>query len=103
MQVLKTKFFQAVFLALVAVATLFPPFNWGEERLGTERERKLLQRDNPGLYQAIPIKEYSFLFADSEEVFFNESLHRRVILPELMLEYLLAFIVAVSIGSFRKQ
>lgn len=103
MQVLKTRVFQVVFLALVVVATLFPPFNWGEERLGTERERHLLRRDTPGLYQAIPIKEYSFLFADSKKEFFNQSLQRRVILPELMLEYLLAFVVAVLIGSFRKQ
>ena len=115
---INSRSFQILFLALVAVATLFPPFNWGEELLGTETERARLKARNSSLYQSIPIKDYSFLFADSKKKFLvswgwnnersesiplYEALRRRIIIPELALEYFLAFLVAAIASSIPRR
>ena len=101
------------FLALVTVVTLFPPFNWGEERLGlgTERERRVMQARLGDMYDRLPIKTYSFLFGNSERDFLRWSwdgqqsvqvpvaLHRRLMTAELVLEYLLALVVSFFVAQ----
>jgi len=91
-----------VFLSLSLVSTLFPPCNWGEEMLRTERERFI--NSNLGL----PIKEYSFIFSDNKKVFKFDwdnyqqisiqkayTLHRTILFSELIIEYILVFIISV--------
>lgn len=56
------------FFVLASLATLFPPYNWGEERLQTEEGKNNL------IYGArardvLPLKDYAFLFGDSAERF----------------------------------
>ncbi len=103
--------FTFTFLALVTVATLFPPFNWGEERLGTEMERRVTQAWHRNLYDRLPIKTYSFLFGNSKRDFLEWSwdgqqsvqvpvaLQRRLITAELVLEYLLALVVSFLVAQ----
>lgn len=98
-----------VFLTLVAAATLFPPFRWGEEKLRTERERRMLAFEfNINATEVLPVKKYGFLFGDSKQQFqvwgWDDRqkksmpkymvLERHLILIELLLEYFLAFVVA---------
>ncbi len=101
--------FKLTFLSLVTAATLFPPFNWGQEWLTTEAERRLIMR-HPWMYERLPIKTYAFLFGNSKKAFLvnwgwdsykQESipifraLERRLNTTELLLEYVLALVVAV--------
>ena len=99
------------FLGLLSVATLFPPFNWGEELLRTETERRLTWLRHRSLYDRLPIKTYSFLFSDSKRDFLKWGwdgrqsvqvpvlLHRRLIREELMLEYVLALVVSLLVAQ----
>ena len=90
-------------------ATLFPPFRWGEEKLKTERERRMLAFEfDIKPTEVLPIKKYGFLFGDSKQQFQiwgwdekqkqsvpkNMVLERQLIVTELFLECFLAFIVA---------
>jgi len=92
------------------MATLFPPFRWGEEKLRTERERRMLTVEfNINATEVLPIKKYDFLFSDSKKQFLvswgwdNQQkksipnymmLERQLIVTELLLEYFLAFVIA---------
>jgi hypothetical protein len=99
------------FLVLVTAATLFPPYHWGEDklRLGTEVERRHAARELGELYGQIPIKRHAFLFGDSHQEFLGwgwqngqsvripVKLHRRVITAELVLQYVLAVVIAALV------
>jgi len=110
MKIISSQIFRLTFLVLVAVATLFPPFNWGEEILGTELERLRMKANDPELYNRLPIKSYSFLFEDAKQEFLvkwgwdsdiylsvpvYEILQRHLNIGELILEYILALIIAL--------
>lgn len=88
-----------MFLLFCLAATLFPPFIWGEELLKGPEARLNLSQSGVGL----PIKKYAFLFGDSKQRFnsglwrwdneqkqsvpIHVTLQRRLLLPELILEY----------------
>ncbi|HUS11040.1 MAG TPA: hypothetical protein VMZ30_11280 [Pyrinomonadaceae bacterium] len=98
-----------IFFGLCLLATLFPPFLWGEELFQQEDisfEYKLQLSQSGGL----PVKKYAFLFGASKQRLYsgvwlwNESegrsgpfylaVQRRLLVSELLLEYVLAFIIA---------
>jgi len=99
------------FLLLSMIATMFPPFIWGEELLKDQGVRVRVSLRGVDL----PVKSYAFLFGDSKQKFdsglwgWDETkqeprktlitLQRNLLLPELMLEYVLALIVAL-LGAF---
>ena len=98
------------FVLLATIATLFPPFHWGEEQLQTERERGVFRRFHSNMAEQIPIKSYSFLFGSSSRAFVEWAwdgrqsiqepivLRRRLVASELVLEYVLSGLVARAIG-----
>jgi hypothetical protein len=108
---IKHKLLLLLFLILVIPATLFPPFNWGEERLQTESEKRERLQWGQNVITAqefLPIKRYAFLFGASIGQFSSSdsgtgpietsiTLRRKMIVSELLLEYLLAFILAYLI------
>lgn len=82
-----------VFLIMSSIITLFPPFQWGNERLRTIEERKASRN----IYSDIlPVKEYNFIFSPFKKDFtINNniaSLNRELITSEIILEYLFAII-----------
>lgn len=103
------------FLLLASLATLFPPFHWGEEKLRTEAERRR-RIGGVRISEVLPIKKYAFLFGDSKREFqigwdaeknipVRLTLERSMITTELLLEYFLAFVlafIAFIIISLRK-
>src|SRR5687768_4375002 len=105
----KSKVIGITFFGLCLLATLFPPFLWGEELFQHQDasfEYKLKLSQSGGL----PVKKYAFLFGDSKQNLYsgfwswNEqewkskpiyvTAQRRLLGSELVLEYVLAFIVA---------
>lgn len=85
-----------IFLILSSFITLFPPFQWGVERLRTIEERKTSQNifsDN------LPIKEYNFIFSSSKKEFTvnnnTVSLNRVLITSEIILEYVFSIIISL--------
>lgn len=58
-----------VFLILATIISLFPPFEWGDENIKTERERI----KNRNILESLPIKEYDFLFASNKKYFITGS------------------------------
>jgi hypothetical protein len=61
-----------LFIILALLPTLFPPFNWGEERLQTVAERRERIVWGPDVVMAqeiLPIKKQAFLFSDSKRQF----------------------------------
>jgi len=102
----------AVFFGLSLVATLFPPFLWGEELFQEEisYERKIQLSQSGGL----PAKRYAFLFGDSKQKLYsgvwlwNESekrskpfyiaVQRKLLVSELILEYVIALILAALLA-----
>ncbi|MCC6550197.1 MAG: hypothetical protein IT279_09025 [Ignavibacteriaceae bacterium] len=110
--IFKNKYSLSVFLLLSLVITLFPPFSWGDERLSTESERKEFFGDKIAM-DVLPIKQYDFILSNSKREFplgwdwewnwksdsgksvlVTASLSRHLILGELIINYLLAFIVS---------
>jgi hypothetical protein len=97
------------FFGLCLLATLFPPFIWGEE-LFQEQDASLTYKLELSQSGGLPLKKYAFLFGDSKQKlysglwFWNEqekeskplyvSAQRRLLVSELLLEYVLAFIIA---------
>lgn len=55
----------AVFIFLAIGISLFPPFEFGNEKLRTLSERKL----NPKIVDKLPIKEYDFIFSSNKKYF----------------------------------
>ncbi len=54
-----------VFLILATIISLFPPFEWGDENIKTEKERTR----NRNILESLPIKKYDFLFATNKKYF----------------------------------
>ena len=54
-----------VFLFLATIISLFPPFEWGNKNIKTERERI----KNRNILESLPIKEYDFLFSSNKKLF----------------------------------
>jgi hypothetical protein len=105
-----------VLIFLFILATLFPPYSWGDERLKTKDERNKYIRDVGYLNDLLPIKEYDFLFSSSKkEIFvgwgFEQgkstkkyiTLERHLITEELLLNYVLCVLIAAIFLLFRKQ
>lgn len=108
-----SKLFVPIFFGLSVVATIFPPFVWGEDLFKEveSTEVKMYLSQEGGL----PIKKYAFLFGDSKQKFYsgvwfwNENekrsqpfyvtAQRRLLVAELLLEYVLALILA-SFAAF---
>jgi len=85
------------FLPLVAIATLFPPCLYGEHGIANEiaRVRSMPEFQRIQYFRmhpapSVPVKGYSFLFWPSSD--------RRVLIPDLFLEYVLALILAVFLS-----
>jgi hypothetical protein len=110
---IKSNTFIFILLFLIIVATLYPPFIWGEEKLRTSNERYDLQDSSPKAYDALPLKKYDFLFSSSKRQFqfdwgWNQykkesypiilSLQRRLDFSELALEYVLCVLFAIIIN-----
>ena len=55
----------AVFIFLAIGISLFPPFEFGNEKLRTLSERKL----NTEIVEKLPIKEYDFIFSNNKKYF----------------------------------
>lgn len=129
---LKYRLFIALSLSFLTLVTLFPPYNWGEERLQTIKERYRRVGDTVMAYEVLPIKRHSFLFGDSKKPFIMEHypkkeriednksenidmssysdeelmriagvqmLKRKLIVSDLILEYLLSMLLAYIIAS----
>jgi hypothetical protein len=101
----------AIFVLLAIIISLFPPFEFGDEKLRTLEERNLYY----SIADKLPIKEYSFIFSDNKKKFdlgwvwddyrkdaYQEicTLHRTIIFSELLVEYILAFFVSIIAGYF---
>lgn len=102
------KFVAIVFLLLAGLITLFPPYSYGEERMGSEAERT--QFIDPYLTQlrvkdVLPIKDRSSLFGDIKRdmvvAFGNKdkkpihmTLERKLLWSDLVLQYILALVLA---------
>lgn len=106
-----------IFLLLAIPITLFPPYNWGEERLQTETDKnsvivKGFEKD----YRAkdvLPKKKYAFVFGNDKRKFKDYELgivrslldrqkddivlQRSIIIGELILEYTIALLAAFII------
>ncbi|MCL4551179.1 MAG: hypothetical protein M1495_21725 [Bacteroidetes bacterium] len=54
-----------VFLSLATIISLFPPFEWGDENIRTEKERIR----NRNILGSLPIKKYDFLFSSNKKYF----------------------------------
>lgn len=92
-------------LLLGAAATLYPPYNWGEEKLVSERDRRRYG-------ERLPIKKHTFLMSDGYQNFsfwgwnYNTNaselqpmrLARKLIKEDLILEYVL--ILIISLGCY---
>src|SRR5262245_27172078 len=116
---LKSRGFLIPFSVLIIVATLYPPFYWGNEKLREWRglsENELNQlRRSPNEWAGyagranLPVKDYGFLFGAPRKNFLvawgwdpykresipvDFTLTRELIVWELVLEYVLAFAVA---------
>ena len=109
------KYVALIFLLLASIVTIYPPYRWGEERLGTEGERRrpIARGSSERVTDALPIKQYDFLFGDSKKQFqvgwewddvakrnapIYLTLERRLITTELILEYLLALILSCTVS-----
>lgn len=104
------------FLLPAIAITLFPPFNWGEERLQTEVERRETVKwgsESRGVKEVLPLKQRAFLFGDTKREFKTRSsnsdfeaeipLNRKLIVGDVILEYLLAMFFAVLIGLLQPK
>lgn len=93
-----------IFCSLSIIATLFPPCNWGDEKLQTKQERMYYRELD------LPIKEYSFIFSDNKKIFElgwgwdniqqksvrnKYTLHRKIIFSELIVQYILIFLLSI--------
>jgi len=54
-----------VFLFLATIISFFPPFQWGDENIKTEKERIR----NQNILENLPIKKYDFLFSSNKKYF----------------------------------
>ena len=102
--------FRLTLLALIAIATLFPPFSWGDALLQSDTERRIARYRFPDTFEQLPLKSYDFLLSDSireltewgrdgsKSVPKPVVLHRRLLFAELLLEYLGSLAVAVMAG-----
>lgn len=99
------------FLFAAIPITLFPPFNWGEERLQTESERHYTIRwgtDFKSYQNILPLKKRAFLFGETKQQFKIKqpdseaeteiALDRKLIVGDLILEYVFAVLLAVLAG-----
>ena len=99
-----------VFIALATLATLLPPYLWGQERVSTEADRIGTARFHPDLFRRLPIKQRAFLFGPNSRGFLEwtwdgkssvrrpVTLHRRLAVQDLVLEYTLCALVALGAG-----
>lgn len=91
-----------VFLVLAGAATLYPPFSWS---------RELTRVEQRGI--TVPIKRYAFIFGNSQATFTRWdsdrqgrsfpvpiTLSRRLIVSELVLEYVGALLLALLVALF---
>ena len=107
---------QIIFLLLCLFISLFPPFSWGNERLLTDKS----QNEYYNTYKArdvLPIKQYDFVFNDMKKEFsfgwtweryrgsyeVREVLTRHIIISELLINYLLAFLISLIISVLMKK
>lgn len=54
-----------IFLFLSTIISLFPPFEWGNEKFKTEKDRII----NRNFLERLPIKNYDLLFASKKKYF----------------------------------
>jgi len=54
-----------VFLSLATIISLFPPYQWGNEYLRTQKERE----ENSYIIKYLPIKQYNVLFTSNKKYF----------------------------------
>ena len=95
-----------ILLLFLIIATLFPPYKWGEERIKSETERS-------ELLDYLPIKEHNFLFSESKKTFLivwgwdyekktsipiNMVLHREIAASILIMEYVVLFLLFLLIN-----
>ncbi len=125
----KDKITITIFLVLSLFITLFPPFSWGDERLATEKERNKTYNNKKAI-DILPIKQYDFIFNSSKKEFsfgwswienprkyigyrwestggksveIKASLSRHIIISELLINYLLAFIISLIIYVLKNK
>ncbi len=55
----------AIFIILSVIISLFPPFEFGNEKLKTQYERNI----NYKIVEKLPIKQYDFIFNSNEKYF----------------------------------
>jgi len=59
----------AIFILLAVIISLFPPFEFGNEKLRTLSERRI----NSKIIEKLPIKKYDFLFGSNKKYFALDS------------------------------
>ena len=109
----QSKVLVLTFLPLCLLATLFPPFIWGRE-VFQDGSISYTTVELPA--NSLPFKKYTFLFGDSKQKLFSGvfswddidgkrslptyvTAHRRLLVSELVLEYVLALIAAAFLAS----
>lgn len=109
--------FTIIFAILAIVATLYPPYDWGKDRITewnnlTAGERRELFSDRPECIEVFPIKRYDFLFNSNQQIFYlsctfkdqgnstgvRYTLTRSINWQELLLEYALGCFIALIIS-----
>ena len=72
------KFSTAIFILLSVIISLFPPFEFGNEKKRTLSER----RNNSKIVDKLPIKKYDFIFNDNKKYFALDSTIFNKIFPK---------------------
>jgi len=91
-----------IFAFLVIIISLFPPFEFGNEVINNLNKGTLadLESNNSDLAK-LPIKGYDFIFNGDKKSFHldnkNYLLERKLLMDELVIEYILAFFISLVI------
>jgi hypothetical protein len=102
-----------LFLGLLIIATLFPPYEWKHDKEGVTYSYYGDYAGSSGIsyysYHSTPYKTYSLLFGKNREKFFsditkkNENFSRSLIVSELIVEYLLIGLVGALVYIISKK
>ncbi len=100
------KYFIAVFIFLAVIVSLFPPYEWGNERLKTLEER----RSNRYIKDKLPVKTYDLIFNSNKKYFVLDDYefekkyyHNQQIEVETVLKDVISFSFKVGTDTFRTE
>jgi len=118
MRVTKLSLLSLIFFGIAALATLFPPYSYGEDRLSSQAGGVALYRLGLDPHEILPIKKRAFLFGQAKRKLvvawdwdyqkkqstrIEMLLDRKLLWSDLILEYLFAFLVGALIYMLLPQ